>query len=612
MDEDRITIGQNNSEVSKSDTISREAMGRIARLGDLYDATTDKFCAVSMFREHLPHGSPAISCIDNPHSKVSASISSSLKEKLDMLDVTADLKLSILAGMVDLKGAAKYLEKKKTSFKSVECALVCNTTAAVDQLDLFSDEVKSRVSDDALRHPKATHVVVQIYWGANCTVRVTDQNSEDEKKKTVEGNIMAKIDKLKTIISSSSAEVRGGLTEEEREGWKKLSVEMFGDVLPDTTEQFPTTLEEAMEMVRNLPQLIRKSNDGKGKPLTYVMFPLSSPAFDNYPGVNCLMNQAHRKVDEGRIVRVIRIFDKLSELTQKAHDHLDEINNHSHCVTDSELEDASSILEILEVQEASLSGYLETVLEAVRSGQNDAESLAAFCSQHYTTAKETFQKFKKIFDAIRPRIEFAKRCERFGAKYLIPPADEQIRSTCDDYENVYVLFDGEADCQTAQKNHLAFIELVKNNQDKSRIAFRVVWLDQHQHVRIEHYRKGKLLYEDVAKELETKDMAECIQTERPTFHLTAFKARCPGSFDGDCSRDERSWTCFKCSETLQLCRDSSLGCRCGKAKANEFRFRCRSEFHGSHFIQFSDEILQRIVGLQIYNPSICKGNYSIR
>jgi len=612
MDEDRITIGQNNSEVSKSDTISREAMGRIARLGDLYDATTDKFCAASMFREHLPHGSSAISCIDNPHSKVSASISSSLKEKLDMLDVTADLKLSILAGMVDLKGAAKYLKKKKTSFKSVECALVCNTTTAVDHLDLFSDEVKSRVSDDALRHPRATHAVVQIYWGANCTVRVTDQNSEDEKKKTVEGNIMAQIDKLKTIISSS-AEVRGGLTEEERQIWQKLSVEIFGDVLPDTSEQFPTTLEEAMEMVRNLPQLIRKSNDGKGKPLTYVMFPLSSPAFDNYPGVNCLMNQAHRKIDEGRIVRVIRIFDKLSELTQKAHDHLDEISNHSHCVTDSELEDTSSILEILEVQEASLSGDLETVLEAVRSGQNDSESLAAFCSQHYTTAKETFQKFKKIFDAIRPRIEFAKRCERYGAKYLTPPVAEQIRSACDDYENVYVLFDGEADRRTAQTNHSAFIELAKDNQDKSTVAFRVVWLDQNQHVRIERYRQGKLLHEDVAKEIETKDMAECIQTERPTFHLQPFKARCPGSFDGDCSRDERSWTCFKCNETL-LFRpyDSLLCCSCGKAKANQFRFRCRSEFHGSHFIQFSDEILQRIVDLQIYKPSICKGNCSIR
>ena len=362
MDEDQVTMGQNKPQLSHSDTISREALlGRIARLGDLYDATTDKFCAASMFREHLPPDSPAISCTDNHYSKISTSISSSLKEKLDMLDVTADLRLSILAGTFDLKGAGKYLNKRKTSFKSVECTLLYNTTTVVDHLDVFNDEVKKRVSDDALRHPRATHVVVQIYWGANCTIRVTDQNSKNKMKKMVEGNLMAQIDKLKSIFSSS-AEANGGLTEEEKQSWKKLSVETFGDVLSDTSEQFPSTLDGSMEMIRNLPQLIQKSNNGKGKPLTYVMFPLSSPAFLDYPGVNILINQVHRRIDEGRIVQVIRIFDKLSELTQKARDQLDEINSHTQCVTESELEEACSILETLEVQEGSLKGDLETVL----------------------------------------------------------------------------------------------------------------------------------------------------------------------------------------------------------------------------------------------------------
>jgi len=147
-----------------------------------------------------------------------------------------------------------------------------------------------------------------------------------------------------TKTAKTSAEANGGLTEEEKQSWKKLSVDIFEDVLPDTSEQFPATLDGSMEIIRNLPQLIHKSNNGKGKPLTYVMFPLSSPAFVDYPGVNILTNQAHRRIDEGRIVQVIRIFDELSEFPQKAHDHLVEINNHSHCVTDSELEEVRSIL----------------------------------------------------------------------------------------------------------------------------------------------------------------------------------------------------------------------------------------------------------------------------
>jgi len=209
------------------------------------------------------------------------------------------------------------------------------------------------------------------------------------------------------------------------------------------------------------------------------------------------------------------------------------------------------------------------------------------------------------------RMQFAERCKKYGAKYLTPPVDEQIQSACDYYENVYVLFDGEADRETTPRNHSVFIELARIHQDDSSTACYVTRLDQSEDARIEHYRKGKLLCNDVATELALKDVAKRIDVARPALRLEPFKVRCPGSFNGDCSREERSWTCFECYETLQFCPDDgSLYCSCGKAMANMFVFRCRSDAHGSYFMQCSDEILQRVV--QHYASLACTGKCSIR
>ena len=594
MDEEQQTMAENKLNPSAADTISREALGRVAEIGDLYDATTDRFCGISMFREHFTRNSPAIFVTGNHLSQISTSISSSLTDKLHVLDVTADLSLSVLAGFIKLDGAAKYLNEKKISFKSVECALLYSIKTVVEKLNMWHEEAKKLVYVDALTYPRATHVVVQIDWGANCIIRVTDHNNEDKGKTEVKRNLMAKMNKLKGILSvTGNTEVV--MTEAEKENWRKFSLEIFGDVLLDSSGKDPTTIDGALEMIRNLPQLIQKSNDGKGKPLTYVMFPLSSPLLRKYFGVKQSINQAQKEIVNAQIGDVFRIFHDLSEYTQKAHDHFEKIKNYRDYLTASELQQARLHLRTVEDQESRLSSDLDKALKAVRSGNNDAECLTNVCHRHLTTADETFQRFEKICYTIFDQIVLAKRCQKYDAKYLTPQVYEEIESACDDYENVYVLFDGEADREATQRNHSAFIELARNHQNNSSTACYVTRLDQSEDARIKYYRKGKLLCADVAKELEVKDMAKRLDVARPALRLQPFRVRCPGSFDGDCSREERSWTCFMCYEALQFCPDdAALYCSCGKSTANQFQFRCRSDAHGSHFMPCSSEILQRV------------------
>jgi len=208
----------------------------------------------------------------------------------------------------------------------------------------------------------------------------------------------------------------------------------------------------------------------------------------------------------------------------------------------------------------------------------------------------------KHLQNVKLRIEFAKRCETFGAEYLQHP--QRIASACDKYENVYVLFDGQADDETTTKNQSAFVELAKNSQLDSKTACYFTWTDCTGDVKIEHYRKNRRVQGDVAKELETKDMAMCIPAPRRAYWLMPFKARCPGSFNGDCTKEERSWTCRDCRELLQFCPgNDEVYCSCGHAKVNRFQFRCRTEAHD--FAHFGDKELHELVALL---TSRC-GNY---
>jgi len=141
----------------------------------------------------------------------------------------------------------------------------------------------------------------------------------------------------------------------------------------------------------------------------------------------------------------------------------------------------------------------------VISLKSDDQCLEAFCKEHCTTANEKFHKCQNIYETVQSRIEFAKRCETFGAEYLQYPHKQRIASACDKYENVYVLLDGQGDDETTTQNQSAFVELAKNSQLDSKTACYFTWTDCTGDVKIEHYRKNKRVHEDVAKELETKN-----------------------------------------------------------------------------------------------------------
>ena len=83
---------------TSDDTIERSAVGRMANLGDLYDCRSDKFCAVSLFGRQLPVD--VINTVDCPSTDTFLVFKETFEEKFNKINVTAELKVSLLAGLI--------------------------------------------------------------------------------------------------------------------------------------------------------------------------------------------------------------------------------------------------------------------------------------------------------------------------------------------------------------------------------------------------------------------------------------------------------------------------------------------------------------------------------
>ena len=349
--------------------ISRQALGRTAQLGDLYDATTDTFCSTSIFNKQLRTNSLAIIKQDKPRCNAYNIKLESLEEIRNTLNVDLQLILSILAGTVSLGGSAKYLQEKKESFKSVERALMYDIITVTQQLDISHKKIKKHLvtrKKMASAFANATHVVVGIDWGAKCVVRVTDHNHENNEKTAVGEKLLAKVEKLKSVSGEAESEFGQG----EKDKWSELSLKIFGDVLPD---KIPTTVDGAVELIRNMPELVEKCNDGKGIPVTFHMLPLLSQPF--------------HEVSDREVFRICRLFEHIDELKQRA----SEFNCHG-----DDLEKVQKCIKKLTEQKDDLRCDIKESVKAIRSHKSDSQHLEKICENHENEVNIAFRPLEEM------------------------------------------------------------------------------------------------------------------------------------------------------------------------------------------------------------------------
>ena len=171
-----------------NEELVRAAIGRVAAIGDLYDARSDKFIGgTSLFKRTPPNG--VIKVTENPFTETQFIHSDTYSDKFEKLDIRAELKVSILAGLFSIGGSGKFITDTKKSARAVRSSLLYNIKTVVERVNLYDESLMDCFSMDALNLETATHVVVEVDWGTNSLVTLEFNNTENRDVKKIEGAI---------------------------------------------------------------------------------------------------------------------------------------------------------------------------------------------------------------------------------------------------------------------------------------------------------------------------------------------------------------------------------------------------------------------------------------
>jgi hypothetical protein len=357
---------------------------------------------------------------DNNNSDIKFLYDDSLTQKFEKMDISAELRVSVLAGLFTLEGSGKYLSSKRTSNRAVHATMRYNITTQVDRLNLFNDALKECISHDALGHD-ATHVVVEIQWGANSLLTLKDENRDNEDKTDIEGLLAASLKKA-LIQISGKADV--SYSDGNLDSARSFSFEVLGDLLPKATEKMPAAIDEAVTLMKNLPSLVSSANGGKGKQLKYVLFPISAQSFRNHLATSEIAHAVLRTLEQSSIARCVNLFGEILKFSQEVNDYVQdvkEITRKCACIRREVKDQLESLEREIVVGETRLKGELASTLKDVRSGTKDTSAIDKLREDYMageSCASKLRSKCEELYKSVGAKIEFAKMCLKLGVKYV--------------------------------------------------------------------------------------------------------------------------------------------------------------------------------------------------
>ena len=116
----------------------------------------------------------------------------------------------------------------------------------------------------------ATHVVLEIQWGANAIFTLSSANDEGCPAKEIQDEINAELNRLKTAEQNANVETKCGILSKQR----SLMLKVFADVLPIGYSEL-RIIEEALTYIVDMKNFARETGDRRSTPTRYTLIPLS-------------------------------------------------------------------------------------------------------------------------------------------------------------------------------------------------------------------------------------------------------------------------------------------------------------------------------------------------
>ena len=592
--------------------ITREAVGRIGYLGDLYDARTEQFCSTSILKKR---SSDAVRLIDNKETKIDYILSDKFSEKCTKLSINAELKVSILLGCVELGGSGAYLKDEKQSEHIVRYTMAYAINTKHESLNWIEEKLKDAIDVNALNDERATHIVTEIYWGANATATIESDMSEkkDNESINVEGKLKAEISKIASSLNINSAGAQGNHEDNNEARKSDFKFRIHTDVLFE--EKIPQTANEVIGFLKNMPKMLHNSNEGKGKPLRYVMVPISvvRTYITNVPSQ---INNVVKQLDEYIITHLTEIFDIITQNKQRLNDLYNDINSHKDYINEKDVKQIRKYRLQFLLAESKLKTTLQTALVKVRSGKEHCDKLCEILSQLFDEGSiiNDISSIINSFDKVQKKISLVNLFHEIGISYIGAVGFSELEKLKSKNLTLYILFFSDdlknTNYQLWNENYNYFLHMYRISHLDKTIKFVAVDMTFHCNLKdevtnsitIRCHKNESFTCNDVLTEhrkpMQHSVAKHCGQLETNLIrgiNKIKLKLRCPNSYEGTCRQNERTWICWKCKEFLNYdMGENYLHCSCGHGHIKDFVFRCSDEKHGVYYTHFQGYVLANL------------------
>ncbi|XP_043822034.1 uncharacterized protein LOC122728039 isoform X2 [Dromiciops gliroides] len=181
------------------------------------------------------------------------------------MNVPVDLKASVLGGLVEIGGSAKYLCDTKTSQQQARVTLKYSRSTVYSHLTMNHLGYKNISYPEVFDNGTATHVVTAVLYGAQAFFVFDQKASTRENVKDIEGILKARVKKIPKVAGKVEGKMK--MADSKKTSSKEFRCKFYGDFVLETN---PVTYEDAVKVYASLPKLLR----GQGVPLQVWLYPL--------------------------------------------------------------------------------------------------------------------------------------------------------------------------------------------------------------------------------------------------------------------------------------------------------------------------------------------------
>ncbi|XP_078251051.1 uncharacterized protein LOC144590061 [Rhinoraja longicauda] len=400
-----------------SETFQLATLGRPFQLGMLYDCRSDTLIpGVTLW--DLQTLQSNLDRRDKPSTEFHIIASDSMKKKAAALNVSGSLKVSLLGGLVEVKGSAKYLSDTKESKQQARVTLQYKATTRFEQLTMSHLGRQNITYPSVFDEGSATHVITAVLYGAQAFFVFDQMASSAENTQDIQGNMGAMVKHLPKIAIQGEASVK--MTKEQKSHSEKFSCTFYGDF---SLKNNPTTFKDAINIYATLPNLL--GPDGEHSvPITVWLYPLNK--------LDSKAAQLVRGISAGLVNRCQSVMEQLSEAMMRSKDLMKD------CVADQFPEIGNRILHFREMcLEYTLvfQENLARVLPSIRGGGEEEGLLenilknreqSPFKHQALTTwldDKERERKVMRRYLSVFKDVPIAKSKGELDDKLMDPATD---------------------------------------------------------------------------------------------------------------------------------------------------------------------------------------------